>query len=242
MNLLEGKVILITGASSGIGEATARKLGTLNAKLVLGARRGERLARLAHEIGPNAVWRETDVTRVTDLEALAVLALERFGRIDVLINNAGIMPASILAADKVDDWSRTIDVNIKGVLHGIHAVLNNMLAQGFGHIINISSIAGQVVLPGGAVYCATKSAVRVISEALRQECIGKIRVTTIFPGLVESEIFDSITIPEVRAQAKQLSENAMSPDVIADAIVYALSQPAHVAVNEIVVRPLAQQF
>lgn len=242
MNSLEGKVIIITGASSGIGEATARRLGALNAKLVLGARRVERLAGLAHKIGPNALWRETDVKRVEDLEALAALALERFGCVDVLINNAGILPMSPLAAGKVEDWSRMIDVNIKGVLHGIHAVLKVMLAQGSGHIINISSIAGKAILAGGAVYCASKFAVHVISDALRQECLGKLRVTTIFPGLVETEILDSITVPEVRAQAESFYDNALSPDTIVDAIIYSLSQPANVDVNEIVVRPLGMPF
>lgn len=165
----------------------------MKASLVLGARRAERLAPLAESIGPNVVWQKTDVTRVGDVEALAALAVNRFGRVDALVNNAGIMPVSPLAADRVADWDRMIDVNVKGVLYGIHAVLGGMLAQGYGHIINISSVAGHVVVgAGGAVYSGSKFAVRAISEGLRQECAGKVRVTTSCPGLVEREMVASV--------------------------------------------------
>jgi NADP-dependent 3-hydroxy acid dehydrogenase YdfG len=160
----------------------------------------------------------------------------------VLVNNAGIMPVSMIAQGCVDDWDRMIDVNIKGVLYGIHSVLGGMLEQGAGHIINISSVAGLTVGPGGSVYSGTKFAVRAISEGLRQECAGKVRVTSICPGLVASELTDSITVTAFRERAKKLFEGAMSPEVIADAIVYALTQPEHVAINEVVVRPLTQSF
>jgi NADP-dependent 3-hydroxy acid dehydrogenase YdfG len=242
MQSIEGKVIMITGASSGIGEACARRLAREGATLVLAARREERLAALATELGDKVLWAATDVTRVEQLQSLALAARERFGRIDVLINNAGIMPISLLAQGCVDDWDRMIDVNIKGVLYGIHAVLGDMLAQGSGHIINISSVAGLAVGPGGAVYSGTKFAVRAISDGLRQECVGKVRVTSICPGLVTSELSDSVTHPAFRDRVKSLYQGAMSPDAIADAVVYAIGQPADVAVNEIVVRPLSQGF
>lgn len=242
MNSIQNKVVMITGASSGIGEASARRLAQHGAKLVLAARRTDRLAQLAAELGESTLWAATDVTRLDELEALATAARERFGRIDVLINNAGIMPISMLAQGCVDDWSRMIDVNIKGVLYGIHAVLGGMLAQGSGHIINISSVAGLTVGPGSAVYSGTKFAVRAISEGLRQECVGKVRVTTICPGLVTSELTESITIPAFKERAQKLYEGAISADAIADAVLYAISQPDHVAVNEIVVRPLSQSF
>ncbi|MDY0011435.1 MAG: SDR family oxidoreductase [Rhodocyclaceae bacterium] len=242
MNSIEGKVVLITGASSGIGETTARRLGAMGANLALAARRADRLAALAAEIGPQVIWAATDVTRLADVEAIAEAARQRFGGIDVLINNAGIMPISPLAAGRVEDWHRMVDVNIKGVLHGIHAVLAGMLAQGSGHVINISSVAGHLVGPGSSVYSGTKFAVRAISEGLRQECVGKLRVTTICPGLVESELAASITTPAIRERVEKTYEGAISAEAIADAIVYALGQPPEVAVNEIIVRPLSQAF
>lgn len=242
METLEHKVVLITGASSGIGEATARLLAHHGARLVLAARRGERLAALAAELGGEVLWAETDVTRLADLQALAEQARSRWGRIDVLINNAGIMPVSLLAQGKVADWDRMIDVNIKGVLYGIHAVLAGMLEQGHGHVITVSSVAGLSVGPGSAVYSATKYAVRAISEGLRQESLGKLQVTSICPGLVTSELTESITVEAFRERAKTLYEGAMPAQVIADAVVYALQQPPSVGVNEIVVRPIGQAF
>ena len=242
MNPIEGKIIMITGASSGIGEATARRLAQQGAKLVLAARRADRLAALAAEFGDNVLWAATDVTQLEQLQSLAGAARERFGRIDVLVNNAGIMPVSMIAQGCVDDWNRMIDVNIKGVLYGIHAVLGGMLAQGSGHVINISSVAGLTVGPGGSVYSGTKFAVRAISEGLRQECVGKVRVTSICPGLVTSELTESITVPAFRERAQKLYEGAMSAEAIADAVLYAISQPENVAVNEVVVRPLSQSF
>lgn len=233
---------MITGASSGIGEACARQLARHGARLVLAARREDRLAGLAAELGGRVLWAATDVTRREQLQALAATARERFGRVDVLINNAGVMPISLLAQGCVDDWDRMIDVNIKGVLYGIHAVLDDMLARGSGHIINISSVAGLSVGPGGAVYSATKFAVRAISDGLRQECVGKVRVTSICPGLVSSELADSVSHPAFKDRVKILYQSAMPADAIADAVVYAIGQPEHVAVNEIVVRPLSQAF
>lgn len=242
MNSIAGKVILITGASSGIGATAARRLGGMGAKLVLAARRADHLKKIAADIGGEVLWAATDVTRLEEVQALAESARQRFGRIDVLINNAGIMPISPLAEGRVDDWSRMIDVNIKGVLHGIHAVLAGMLAQGSGHVINISSVAGHVVGPASSVYSGTKFAVRAISEGLRQECVGKVRVTTICPGLVESELAASITNPAIRTRVEKTYEGAISAEAIADALVYAIGQPADVAINEIIVRPLSQTF
>lgn len=242
MNEITNQVVIITGASSGIGEAIARHLASLGAKVVLGARRADRLQKLAAEIGPNATWKITDVTRKVDLEALAQHALDTFGGIDVLINNAGIMPISFLAADQVDEWERMIDINIKGVLYGIHAVLGHMLGKGDGSIINMASTAAHSVGPGGSVYSATKSAVRNISEGLRQEVSGVLRVCTICPGFTQSELSDSVSDENMKPRVSQLfEEKAMPASAIAEAVAYVLCQPKAVAVNEITVRPLAGQ-
>lgn len=242
MSNLNNQVIIITGASSGIGEATARHLASLGAKVVLAARRGDRLAKLAGDIGANATWKETDVTQRDDLKALAGHALEKFGRIDALVNNAGIMPVSLIASGMVDDWDRMIDINIKGVLYGVHAVLGTMLEQGSGSIINIASTAAHSVGPGGTVYSATKTAVRIISEGLRKEVSGKVRVCTICPGFTESELSESVTDQGMKPFVAQLFDQmAMPAHAIAEAVAYALMQPANVAVNEITVRPLAAQ-
>lgn len=239
---LTDKVVIITGASSGIGEAIARHLASLGAKVVLGARRAERLEKLAAEIGANASWKITDVTQKADLEGLAKHAIDTFGGIDVLVNNAGIMPISFLAADMVDDWDRMIDVNIKGVLYGIHAVLGHMLARGDGSIINIASTAAHSVGPSGAVYSATKSAVKNISEGLRQEVSGILRICTICPGFTQSELGDSVKDENMKPVVTKLfEEKAMPASAIAEAVSYVLSQPKAVAVNEITVRPLAGQ-
>lgn len=242
MNNLTDKVVIITGASSGIGEAIARHLASLGAKVVLGARRAEKLEKLSAEIGSNASWRVTDVTQKADLEALAQHAIDTFGDIDVLINNAGIMPVSFLAADMVDDWERMIDINIKGVLYGIHSVLAHMLAKGDGSIINIASTAAHSVGPGGSVYSATKSAVKNISEGLRQEASGVLRVCTICPGFTESELSESVKDENMKPLVSKLfEEKAMPASAIAEAVSYVLNQPKTVAVNEITVRPLAGQ-
>jgi NADP-dependent 3-hydroxy acid dehydrogenase YdfG len=241
MSSLDGKVVIVTGASSGIGEATARHLASLGARLVLGARRADRLRTLAAQLGESVIWRETDVTKLSQQQALAEQALKSFGRIDALINNAGIMPASPIAMGRVEDWDRMIDVNVRGVLYGIHAVLAHMLERGSGSIINIASVSAHESHAGGAVYSATKFAVRAISEGLRKEVSGKLRVCMICPGLTESELPESLTVPAIREQARGMYQAAMPATAIAEAIAYALTQPASVAVNEIIVRPLAAQ-
>ncbi|MWL91150.1 MULTISPECIES: SDR family oxidoreductase [unclassified Cupriavidus] len=240
----KSKVILITGASSGIGEGAARLLAAQGHRLVIGARRADRLAELAASIeasGGVVRYRELDVTSADDVAAFARFALDAFGRIDVLVNNAGVMPLSPLNALKVGEWNRMIDVNIRGVLHGIAAVLPTMEAQALGQIINISSIGGLSVSPTAAVYCATKFAVRAISDGLRQET-DKIRVTVICPGVVESELADSISDDTARSAMQEFRRIAITPDAIARAIAYAVEQPAEVDVSEIVVRPTASPF
>ncbi|MGR2739269.1 SDR family oxidoreductase [Billgrantia sp. Q4P2] len=235
------KVILLTGASSGIGEATTRLLAKQGHHLVIGARRTERLEALAQAIrseGGSVEYRALDVTRREDVQAFADAALELHGRIDVIINNAGVMPLSPLASLKVDEWDRMIDVNIRGVLHGIAAVLPTMQAQGSGQVINISSIGGLYVVPTGAVYCATKYAVRAISDGLRQEN-DKLRVTCVYPGVVESELADTITDPGAAEAMKSFREIALKPEAIAAAIGHVIAQPEEVDTSEIVVRPTA---
>lgn len=238
---IEGKVVLITGASSGIGAETARHLGARGARLLLGARRTERLAALTGDIraaGGTAAWRALDVTQRDDNAAFVEAALAEYGRIDVIVNNAGVMPLSPMASLKLDEWDRMIDVNIKGVLYGIAAVLPVMNRQGFGQIINVSSIGGLRVSPTAAVYCATKYAVRAISDGLRQEN-DKVRVTSICPGVVTSELADTITDPVAAQAMAEYRRIALEPEAIAAAIAYAIAQPSDVDVNEIVVRPTA---
>lgn len=241
MSNIANKIVLITGASSGIGEATARALAKAGAAVVLGARRTDRLENLAAEItaaGGRAIYRGLDVTSRADVQAFADAALDVFGRIDVIVNNAGVMPLSPMASLKVDEWDRMVDVNIKGVLYGIAAVLPAMNNQGSGHIVNVSSIGGLAVSPTAAVYCATKYAVRAISDGLRQEN-DRIRVTCVYPGVVESELANSITdstAAEVMAAYRQI---ALKPEAIADAIVHVIGQPADVDTSEIVIRPTA---
>lgn len=244
---ITGQVVIVTGASSGIGESTARHLAARGAKLVLAARRTDRLQRLVDDIraaGGEAIAVATDVARRDDVERLAAAAVEAFGRIDVLVNNAGVMPLSPIARLKVDEWDRTIDVNIKGVLYGIAAVLPHMQAQGSGHVINIASIAGlKVFTPIGTVYSATKHAVRAISEGLRVESGPAIRVTTVSPGAVESELKFGSSDAEAAAGVKAFYDaNQIPADSVARAIVYAVEQPADVDINEIVIRPVSQEF
>jgi NADP-dependent 3-hydroxy acid dehydrogenase YdfG len=237
------KVILITGASSGIGSGIARELGAAGAKLMLGARRTDRLETLAQEIkatGGEALTRRLDVTDRVDVATFAEAAREAFGRVDVIVNNAGIMPLSPMASMKVEEWDRMVDVNIKGVLHGIAAVLPEMAARGSGHIVNIASIGALQVFPMAAVYCATKYAVRAISDGLRQEH-GDIRVTCIHPGVVESELADTITDPVAAEAMKTYRAIALQPDAIGRAVRFAIEQPEDVDVNEIVVRPTASR-
>ena len=232
------KVVLVTGASSGIGEATVRELASAGAQLFIGARRGERLKALAEELGDNVAWRELDVTDGANFDAFADAAAERFGRIDVLVNNAGVMPLSPLAALKRDEWKRMIDVNIHGVLNGIAAVLPRFVAQRNGHVVNVASVGAHLVLPTAAVYCGTKYAVWAITEGLRQEH-DEIRSTIISPGVTATELGDDISDPGVAAALKDWRQKSLTPDAIARAIRYALEQPDGVDINEIVVRPTA---
>jgi NADP-dependent 3-hydroxy acid dehydrogenase YdfG len=246
MSSIAEKVVIITGASSGIGEATAKQLARKGAKLMLAARREDRLADLVKSInaeGGKASFRVTDVTKRDQVNALAEQTVKEFGQIDVIINNAGLMPISRLAELKVDEWDRMIDVNIKGVLNGIAAVLPGMLARKSGHIINISSVAGHKVMAAGAVYCGTKFAVRAISEGLRMEVGKDIRSTIISPGAVMTELPNTISNPDVQKLVDGVYQaQAIDPSSIAGAIVFAMEQPEDVDVNEIVVRPTVQEF
>jgi NADP-dependent 3-hydroxy acid dehydrogenase YdfG len=241
MSNIAQKVVLVTGASSGIGEATARHLAARGARVVLGARRTDRLEKLAAELraaGGTVEYRAIDVTSLTDTQAFADFALKTFGRIDVIINNAGVMPLSPLAELKIDEWNRMIDVNIRGVLHGIAAVLPHFTERKAGHVINVSSIAGHLVWPTCAVYSGTKFAVRAISDGLRQET-KEIRVTVVSPGVVESELAHTITDPSTRAWIEDFRKTALTPDAIARGVAYAIEQPADVDVSEIIIRPVA---
>ncbi|MGF1633086.1 MAG: SDR family oxidoreductase [Phycisphaerae bacterium] len=241
MNLLNDKIVLVTGASSGIGEATSRHLAEQGATVVLGARRIDRLNAIVDEItgaGHTAVARRLDVTDLADVQAFVDFAIQRFGRVDAIVNNAGVMPLSNLDVLKVDEWDRMIDVNIRGVLHGIAAALPVFRRQGGGHVVNLSSIGGHMVFPTAAVYCATKFAVGAISEGLRQEA-RHVRVTVISPGPTASELADSITDSHAAGWVAGFRDTLLPADSIARAIAYALEQPADVDVNEIVVRPTA---
>ena len=245
MSEIQNKVVIITGASSGLGEATAQRLGANGAKLMLAARREDRLKELVDAIaqsGGTATYLVTDVTDSAQVEALAKETLSKYGRIDVLINNAGLMPLSPLDQVKVEEWDRTIDVNIKGVLYGIAAVLPIMRQQKSGHIINVSSVAGHKVFPGSAVYCATKYAVRAISEGVRLESNGEIRSTNISPGAVATELTTAISDGETAARIKALYAIAIDADAIARAIAFAIEQPSDVDVNEMIVRPTRQEL
>jgi NADP-dependent 3-hydroxy acid dehydrogenase YdfG len=245
MSNLNGKVVIITGASSGIGEATARLLAKKGAKVVLGARRIDRLTAITKDIhadGGIAEYQALDVTQRSQLEAIVKFAQNKFDRVDVLINNAGVMPLSALDQLKVDEWDWMIDVNIKGVLYGIAAVLPVMKAQKSGQIINISSIGGHTVSPTAAVYCATKFAVGAISEGLRQEVGGDIRVTVISPGVTESELADSISDEAARKGMQAFRKISIPAEAIARSILFAIAQPNDVDISEIIVRPTASPY
>jgi len=246
-NNIEGKVVVITGASSGLGEATARHLSAQGAKVVLGARRAGRIASLAKELnrsGSGAFAVATDVTNVEQVKRLVDTAVQKYGRIDVMINNVGLMPHSPLERLKVDDWNRTIDVNLKGVLYGIAAALPHMKQQKAGHIINVSSIAGHKVRPGSAVYAATKNAVRVLSEGLRQEVKPyNIRTTVISPGALDTELPNSVTEPDIAEGVRKfVEETSLPPESFARVVAFAISQPDEMDVNEIVFRPTRQEL
>lgn len=244
---IEGKVVVITGASSGNGEATARHLSEHGAISVLGARRVDRIHRLASELtarGAKALAVETDVTDLAQVKRLVDAAVQAFGRVDVMLNNAGLMPHSPLERLKVEDWNRTIDVNLKGVLYGIAAALPHMKQQKSGHFINVSSVAGHKVRPGSAVYAATKTAVLVLSEGLRQEVKPyNIRATVISPGAISTELASSITEPDIaESVSKFMQEIALPAESFARVVAFAISQPEDMDINEILFRPTRQEL
>src|ERR1700730_4753455 len=245
-NNIEGEVVVVTGASSGLGEATARVLSAQGASVVLGARGLDRILALADEVttgGGTALPIKTDVTHREQVQALVDAAVQTYGRIDVMINNAGLMPQSPLERLKIDDWDRMIDVNIKGVLYGIAAALPYMKQQKAGHIINVSSVAGHKVPPGGVVYSATKHAVRVISEGWRQEVKPyNLRTTVISPGAVDTELPNSVTEPDIAENIRKVYELAVPAESFAPAVAFAMTQPEDVDVNEILYRPTRQEF
>ncbi|MGF6976210.1 NADP-dependent 3-hydroxy acid dehydrogenase YdfG [Paraburkholderia sp. JPY465] len=241
---IENKVIVITGASSGLGAETARHLTKAGAHVVLGARRVERLESLAQELGlnPEAI-QKTDVTDRNQVKSLVDRAVTLHGRIDVLLNNAGLMPSSMLDKLKIDEWDRMIDVNIKGVLYGIAAALPYMQKQMSGQIINVSSVAGHKVGPGGSVYAGTKWAVRAISEGLRQEVKPwNIRTTIVSPGAVSTELISTITDSDIAAGMAKTYEKAIPPSSFARVVAFAISQPEDVDINEVLFRPTSQLY
>lgn len=241
---IDGKVVVITGASGGIGQATALHLAGRGARVVLGARRADRLTALVDRIGQaggEAVATRTDVTRRTDLAMLVALARERFGRLDVLVSNAGDGTISPLDDLRLDEWDRMVDVNIKGVLHGIGAALPVFRGQGTGHFVTVASTAAFRIVPSMAVYAGTKHAVRAICEGLRQESGGSLRVTTVSPGPIDTDFAGASSNASVREQTTAMRDRiAIPPTAIAHAIGYAIEQPVEVDVSEIVVRPTAQ--
>ncbi|MES2405784.1 MAG: SDR family oxidoreductase [Pseudomonadota bacterium] len=245
-NNIEGKIVVITGASSGLGEATARHLSEQGATVVLGARRIDRINALAKELAGSedkAIAVQTDVTQSAQVQKLVDTAMEKYGRIDVMINNAGLMPHSPLDRLKIDDWDRMIDVNIKGVLYGIAAALPYMQKQKSGHIINVSSVAGHKVRPASAVYAATKHAVLALSEGLRQEVKPyNIRTTVISPGAIDTELPNSVTEADIADNVRKIYEIAIPADSFARAVAFAISQPDDIDVNEILFRPTRQEI
>lgn len=247
-NPLAGRVAIVTGASSGIGRATARALAEAGAAVALGARREERLRVLADEIseeGAQALWRATDVSRREEMEALADRTVDRFGRIDILVANAGVMPLSPLEQLRVDDWERMVDVNVKGVLFGLAAVLPVMLEQGRGHVVTVGSVAGRRPFPGGTVYAATKFAVRALGWGAQLELSASrgIRFTDVQPGVVDTELTDHIPGRDVREgfDARWDGKRRLEPEDVARAVLWAVSTPGRVNVNEILVRPTDQE-
>jgi len=245
MGTIKDKVIMITGASSGFGKITAEKCVSLGAKVILGARRKDRLEELCKQFGSeNSVYEVTDVSKKETVDNLAKRGIKEFGKIDALINNAGIMPLSLLEKGRTDEWDQMIDINIKGVLYGINAVYSHMLERGEGQIINIASTAGKRLMPGSAVYSATKFAVGAISEGLRMESAGKLQVTCIYPGAFQTELGATIKDESMLEMLMKgnLAAIAEPAERIADAIIYALEQDKGVSANEIVIRPIAQEM
>ena len=247
MSNITDKVVVITGASSGIGESTAKLLAEQGAKVVLGARRSNRIDAVVQEIsatGGKAIGFATDVTKRAEVEALIQRAVDGFGRVDVLLNNAGIMPIAPIEALKVDEWDRQIDVNIKGLLYGVAAALPHMQKQKSGHIINMASVFGiKMFAPGGTVYCATKAAVRALTEGLRMELHSQnIRCTMISPGAIATELSESSSDEATRKNLREFMKMAIPASAIARAIAYAIEQPVEVEVDEMVIRPTVQDF
>ncbi|MCC9620311.1 SDR family oxidoreductase [Thalassospira sp. MA62] len=244
-NNIENKVVVITGASSGMGEASAKYLAAQGAKVVVGARRQDRLDKLVEDItdaGGEALAVATDVTKIDDVKKLVAAAVDKFGRIDVMFNNAGLMPLSPLESQRVDEWDQMVDVNVKGTLYGISAALPYMKEQKSGHIINVSSVYGHKVVASGAVYCATKHAVRAISEGLRQEVKPyNIRTTTISPGAVKTELTDHITEPGLGDNVRNVvGDIGVEAETMGRMVAFAISQPDDVDVNEVLFRPTVQ--
>ena len=245
---LTNKTVIVTGASSGIGEATAEKLAASGAQVVLSARRTDRLKELQSKIeknGGKALVVTADVTKKEDWKNLIAETHKAFGKVDVLVNNAGLMPLSFIENLKTDEWDKMVDVNIKGVLNGVASVIPDMKENKSGHIINISSVAGRKVMPSGAVYCATKYAVRALSEGIRQEMGPKYntKVTAIEPGFVDTELTNTITDEDVQNMMSQFEDlTPLQAQDIANAIHYALTQPEHSSVNEILIRPTTQEM
>ncbi|MCM3768956.1 MULTISPECIES: SDR family oxidoreductase [Priestia] len=246
MSNIQDKVVIITGASSGIGEATAKELASKGAQLVLAARREDRLKKLQEEIqknGGQAIYKVTDVASHEQMEELAEYALTEFGKIDVMVNNAGVMPLSPVYQKKINEWDSMIDINIKGVLYGIAAVLPSMRERKEGHIINVSSIAGHLVFQASAVYSGTKFAVRAITEGLRkEEAPNNIRTTIISPGTISTELLESISDEELKSEIVEVSKIGIEPASIARAVAFAIEQPSDVAINEMIVRPTIQEL
>ncbi|WP_256006851.1 SDR family oxidoreductase [Pedobacter deserti] len=245
MENIKGKVVAVTGASSGIGEAIARHLASLGAKVALGARRIDHLENIAEAIkttGGEAIYKMLDVTDPNNVADFAAFAVTQFGTIDVWVNNAGLMPLSMINSYKIDEWHRMVDVNIKGVLHGIAAALPVFEAKDNGQFVNITSVGDRWVGPTSTVYSATKFAVRAISDGLRQEVSRNIRVTLVAPGATESELPNTISDPELKKLAiEQFRTNLLPAEAIAKAVAFAIAQPNDVDVNEMVVRPTAQK-
>jgi len=247
MSNITNKVVVITGASSGIGESTAKVLAQQGAKVVLGARRKDRIDAVVQDIsatGAKAIGFACDVTKRAEVEALIQKAVDNFGRVDVIVNNAGIMPIAPIEALKVDEWDRQIDVNIKGLLYGVAAALPHMQKQKTGHIINIASVFGiKMFAPGGTVYCATKAAVRALTEGLRMELHSQnIRCTIISPGAIATELAESSSDEATRKNLREFMKMAIPANAIARAIAYAIEQPVEVEVDEMVIRPTVQDF
>lgn len=242
-NNVKDKVVVITGASSGIGEATAQLLIENGAKVILGARREERLKEFVKKLGDNSIYAVTDVRNAKEVETLVKVAKDKFGKVDVLFANAGIMPASNMSELKTDEWDDMVDINIKGVLNSLAAVLPEFTAQKSGHVITTSSIAGLKVFPGNSIYTGTKHAVRAIMDGFRMESAMEgtnIRTTTLYPGAVATELLETISTPKVKNGMEQFYQIAITPDAVAQTVLFAISQPDSVGITEMTILPTKQ--